>query len=94
MGDTSLIRTALLAALIAACGFVAAGRAPAFVRSGGAIPVVADLGAKGIPTVTTGFVLPDDPFHAPNESFSLHGLQLGEKAGRELLLAFADLPRG
>ncbi|HET9244928.1 MAG TPA: hypothetical protein VFO15_03890 [Xanthobacteraceae bacterium] len=29
MGDTSLIRTALLAALIAACGFVAAGRAPA-----------------------------------------------------------------
>jgi acetylornithine deacetylase/succinyl-diaminopimelate desuccinylase-like protein len=72
----------------------AAGRAPAFVRSGGAIPVVADLAAKGIPTVTTGFVLPDDPFHAPNESFSLHGLQLGEKAGRELLLAFADLPRG
>ena len=29
MGDTSLIRTALLAALIAAFGFVAAGRAPA-----------------------------------------------------------------
>src|SRR5262249_55883881 len=29
MGDTSLIRAALLAALIAAFGFVAAGRAPA-----------------------------------------------------------------
>jgi len=29
MGDTSLIRTALLVALIAAFGFVAAGRAPA-----------------------------------------------------------------
>ena len=29
MGDTSLIRTALLAALIAAFGLVAAGRAPA-----------------------------------------------------------------
>ena len=29
MGDTSLIRTALLAALIAAFGFVAASRAPA-----------------------------------------------------------------
>ena len=28
MGDTSLIRTALLAALIAAFGLVAAGRAP------------------------------------------------------------------
>ena len=29
MGDTSLIRTALLVALIAAFGFAAAGRAPA-----------------------------------------------------------------
>jgi acetylornithine deacetylase/succinyl-diaminopimelate desuccinylase-like protein len=72
----------------------AAGVAPAFVRSGGAIPVVADLSAKGIPTITTGFVLPDDPFHAPNESFSLLGLELGGRAARELLLAFADLPRG
>jgi hypothetical protein len=39
-------------------------------------------------------VLPDDPFHAPNESFSLRGLELGQRAARELLLAFAELPRG
>jgi acetylornithine deacetylase/succinyl-diaminopimelate desuccinylase-like protein len=77
------------AALERACGV-----APAFVRSGGAIPVVADLGAKGIPTIVTGFVLPDDPFHAPNESFSLRGLDLGERAARELLTGLADLPRG
>jgi acetylornithine deacetylase/succinyl-diaminopimelate desuccinylase-like protein len=69
----------------------ACGVAPAFVRSGGSIPIVAELGAKGIPTVVTGFVLPDDPFHAPNESFSLRGLELGERSARELLLALADL---
>src|SRR4051794_17174057 len=56
----------------------ACGVAPALVRSGGSIPIVADLSAKGIPTIVTGFVLPDDPFHAPNESFSLRGLELGE----------------
>ena len=70
----------------------ACGRAPAFVRSGGSIPIVAELGAKGIPTIVTGFVLPDDAFHAPDESFSLRGLELGERAGRELLRALAELP--
>jgi acetylornithine deacetylase/succinyl-diaminopimelate desuccinylase-like protein len=72
----------------------ACGAAPAFVRSGGSIPIVADFGAKGIPTIVTGFVLPDDPFHAPNESFSLRGLELGEKSGRELLRGFAALADG
>jgi acetylornithine deacetylase/succinyl-diaminopimelate desuccinylase-like protein len=74
------------AALERACGV-----APAFVRSGGSIPIVADFGAKGIPTIVTGFVLPDDPFHAPNESFSLRGLELGYKSARELLIGLADL---
>jgi acetylornithine deacetylase/succinyl-diaminopimelate desuccinylase-like protein len=69
----------------------ACGVAPAFVRSGGSIPIVADFGAKGIPTIVTGFVLPDDPFHAPNESFSLRGLELGYKSARELLTGLADL---
>jgi acetylornithine deacetylase/succinyl-diaminopimelate desuccinylase-like protein len=69
----------------------ATGTAPAFVRSGGAIPFVADLGEKGIPTIVTGFVLPDDPFHAPNESFSVNGLELGYKSARELLTGLAGL---
>jgi acetylornithine deacetylase/succinyl-diaminopimelate desuccinylase-like protein len=69
----------------------ATGVAPAFVRSGGAIPVVADLSTKGIPTIVTGFVLPDDPFHAPDESFSLRGLELGERSARELLKGLAEL---
>lgn len=72
----------------------ACGRAPAFVRSGGSIPIVAEFAAKGIPTIVTGFVLPDEPIHAPDEHMSLRGLELGEAAGRELLLGFAGLGRG
>src|SRR3954454_20803869 len=72
----------------------ATGVAPAYVRSGGAIPFVADLSTKGIPTIVTGFVLPDDPFHAPNESFSVRGLELGYKSGRELLTGLAALGDG
>jgi acetylornithine deacetylase/succinyl-diaminopimelate desuccinylase-like protein len=72
----------------------AAGVAPAYVRSGGSIPIVADFGAKGIPTIVTGFVLPDDPFHAPNESFSLRGLELGYQSARELLTGLAALGDG
>jgi hypothetical protein len=45
MGDTSLIRAALLVALIAAFGFVAAGRAPAAES-----PAVACESAVGITT--------------------------------------------
>jgi acetylornithine deacetylase/succinyl-diaminopimelate desuccinylase-like protein len=65
--------------------------APVLARSGGSIPIVADFGAKGIPTIVTGFVLPDDPFHAPNESISLRGLELGEASARELLTGLAAL---
>ena len=39
MGDTSLIRTALLVALIAAFGVAAAGRAPA-AESGAAVDTI------------------------------------------------------
>jgi hypothetical protein len=40
----------------------------------------------------TGFVLPGDAFHAANDSFSLHSLELGERAARELPLEIAQLP--
>lgn len=74
------------AALERACGV-----APVFQRSGGSIPVVADLAAKGIPTVVSGFALPDDDIHAPNESYRLESLRLGERASHELLRAFSAL---
>jgi acetylornithine deacetylase/succinyl-diaminopimelate desuccinylase-like protein len=67
------------------------GMAPVFQRSGGSIPIVADLAAKGITTIVSGFALPDDDIHAPNESYRLESLRLGERAAHELYRAFARL---
>ena len=67
---------------------------PAFLRSGGSIPVVAGMAARGYPVIVSGFALGEDSIHAPNESFSLRSLRMGEAAARELLLALAGLPRG
>jgi acetylornithine deacetylase/succinyl-diaminopimelate desuccinylase-like protein len=73
-------------ALGKACGVPAA-----LVRSGGSIPAVAELINHGMPTVVSGFVLPDDAFHAPDESFSLRSLELGERSAHELYAALAKL---
>jgi acetylornithine deacetylase/succinyl-diaminopimelate desuccinylase-like protein len=70
----------------------ACGVPPAFVRTGGSIPIVAEMAARGYPVVVGGFSLPDDAIHAPNESFSLRSLELGEASARELLEAMAQLP--
>ncbi|HWI73371.1 MAG TPA: M20/M25/M40 family metallo-hydrolase [Baekduia sp.] len=78
-------------ALAAAAIERACGVKPAFVRSGGSIPIVADFAAKGIPAIVTGFTLPDDPIHAPNESIWRRGLDLGYQSGRELLTGLAAL---
>jgi acetylornithine deacetylase/succinyl-diaminopimelate desuccinylase-like protein len=85
--DDPVVRLAA-GALEEACGVE-----PALVRSGGSIPVVAELARKGIPTVVSGFALPDDAFHAPNESFRLESLALGERAAEALFRALAALPR-
>ena len=74
------------AALERACGVAAVMQ-----RSGGSIPVVAELAAAGIPTVVGGFALPDDAIHAPNESYRLESLRLGAAAARELYAALAEL---
>jgi acetylornithine deacetylase/succinyl-diaminopimelate desuccinylase-like protein len=72
----------------------ATGVAPALVRTGGSIPVVAEFAARDIPTIVTGFVLPDDAFHAPDESYRLESLELGERTAREIYVALAGLPAG
>jgi acetylornithine deacetylase/succinyl-diaminopimelate desuccinylase-like protein len=69
----------------------ATGTAPALVRTGGSIPVVAEFAAREIPTIVTGFALPDDAFHAPDESYRLESLELGERTARELLKSLAEL---
>ncbi len=47
------------------------GRKSVAVRSGGSIPVVSQLGARGAPVLLTGVGLPDDGLHAPNEKIDL-----------------------
>jgi acetylornithine deacetylase/succinyl-diaminopimelate desuccinylase-like protein len=69
----------------------ALGRRPALIRSGGTLPIVPALCDKGIPTVITGFGLPDSQIHAPNERLVADYVPAGIRAARELFLAFAQL---
>ena len=71
----------------------ACGAAPALLRLGGTLPLLAVLAERGVATIVTGFVLPDDAIHAPNESYRLESLRLGERAAFELYGALAELPR-
>jgi acetylornithine deacetylase/succinyl-diaminopimelate desuccinylase-like protein len=69
----------------------ACGTTPALIRSGGSIPVLTAFAERGIPTILSGFTLPDDNFHAPDESFRLESLRLGEAAARALYKHLAKL---
>jgi len=62
-----------------------------FTRSGGTIAALAAFAARDIPTVLTGFSLAADAFHAPDESYRLESLRLGELAARELYASLATL---
>ncbi len=57
------------------------GRRPFFKREGGSIPVVASMQKYlGIESVLTGFSLPDDNLHAPNEKLHLPTFERGLQA--------------
>jgi succinyl-diaminopimelate desuccinylase len=73
-------------ALEAACG-----TPPALVRTGGSLPVLAAFARRDIPTILSGFALAQDAFHAPDESYRLESLRLGEAAARELYARLALL---
>jgi acetylornithine deacetylase/succinyl-diaminopimelate desuccinylase-like protein len=63
----------------------ATGRPPALIRSGGTIPILAAFAARGIQTIVSGFALPEDQIHAPNESYRLESIELNEKTSQALL---------
>jgi acetylornithine deacetylase/succinyl-diaminopimelate desuccinylase-like protein len=69
----------------------ALGVRPALIRTGGTLPIVPALADNGIPTVITGFGLPDSQVHSPNERLVAEYVELGIRAARELYVAFADL---
>jgi acetylornithine deacetylase/succinyl-diaminopimelate desuccinylase-like protein len=61
------------------------------MRSGGTIPILAAFADRGIQTIVSGFALPEDQIHAPNESYRLESIELNEKTSYELLKALGDL---
>jgi acetylornithine deacetylase/succinyl-diaminopimelate desuccinylase-like protein len=67
------------------------GVRPALIRSGGTLPIVAVLGDKGIPTIITGFTLPDANVHSPNERMLVEYVELGISAAGALFTEFASL---
>jgi acetylornithine deacetylase/succinyl-diaminopimelate desuccinylase-like protein len=69
------------------------GARPLLVRVGGTLPIVPPLADKGIPTVLTGFDLPEGNIHSPNERLRVDHIPLAVEAARELYGAFSSLPR-
>ena len=67
------------------------GRPPSLVRTGGTLPILAAFAERGIPAIVSGFSLPDDALHAPNESYRLVALEQGERAARALYEELAGL---
>jgi acetylornithine deacetylase/succinyl-diaminopimelate desuccinylase-like protein len=69
----------------------ALGTRPLLVRSGGTLPIIPALADKGIPTILTGFALPDSNIHSPNENVLVDYVPLGIKAAQELYRSFGAL---
>ncbi|HEY6692856.1 MAG TPA: M20/M25/M40 family metallo-hydrolase [Solirubrobacteraceae bacterium] len=62
----------------------ACGRDPLLIRVGGSLPILAAFMERGIPAIVSGFGLPQDAFHAPDESFALTSFDFGLRSARAL----------
>jgi acetylornithine deacetylase/succinyl-diaminopimelate desuccinylase-like protein len=69
------------------------GARPLLIRVGGSLPIVPALAERGIPTVLTGFDLPEGNIHSPNERLRVDHIPLAVEAATQLFKAFRDLPR-
>ncbi len=69
----------------------ALGARPLLLRVGGSLPVMAALETKSIPTILTGFDLPEGNIHSPNERLRVDHIPLGIEAAKELYREFARL---
>ena len=69
------------------------GSRPLLTRAGGTLPIMPALADAGIPTVLTGFGLPESNVHSPNEKFLVRYFDTGVNTAAELYSAFAELPR-
>jgi acetylornithine deacetylase/succinyl-diaminopimelate desuccinylase-like protein len=68
------------------------GARPLLLRVGGSLPVMSALEKKGVPTILTGFDLPEGNIHSPNERFRVEHIPLGVEAAKELYTSLAKLP--
>ena len=69
------------------------GARPLLIRVGGTLPIVPALADKEIPTVITGFDLPEGNIHSPNERLRVEYIPLAVEAAKDVFRAFAALPR-
>jgi acetylornithine deacetylase/succinyl-diaminopimelate desuccinylase-like protein len=69
----------------------ATGVRPLLARAGGTLPIIPALTDNGIPTVLTGFAVPESNAHSPNECIPVDYIPLGIKAAKELYTAFGAL---
>jgi acetylornithine deacetylase/succinyl-diaminopimelate desuccinylase-like protein len=67
------------------------GVRPALIRSGGTLPIVAAFADKGIPTIITGFSLPDANIHSPNENMPSRYIPLGIETAKALFQELGKL---
>jgi len=67
------------------------GVRPLLIRTGGAIPLVTALAARGVPTIVTGFALNESNIHSPNERIPSAYLPLGIDTAAEVFRRLSGL---
>jgi acetylornithine deacetylase/succinyl-diaminopimelate desuccinylase-like protein len=69
------------------------GVRPILTRAGGTLPIMPALADKGIPTILTGFALPESHVHSPNERMLVDYFPRGVATIKELYTRLGDLAR-
>jgi acetylornithine deacetylase/succinyl-diaminopimelate desuccinylase-like protein len=67
------------------------GVRPILTRSGGTLPIMPALADKGVPTILTGFALPESNVHSPNERMLVEFFPRGVDTIKELYTRLGDL---
>jgi acetylornithine deacetylase/succinyl-diaminopimelate desuccinylase-like protein len=67
------------------------GARPLLIRIGGSLPVMTALENRQIPTILSGFDLPDGNIHSPNERMPVEHIALGVETAKELFRSLAGL---